>query len=49
MNDRIDVVDGDKIAEQAIAEWGAAAGEHPVGQAVMIARDNDIRGRLNNY
>ena len=39
--------DGDVIAEQAVSEWTAAAAEHAPGQAVMIARDNDTRGRLN--
>jgi conjugative relaxase-like TrwC/TraI family protein len=46
-NNRIDVVRGDAIAEQAVSEWTAVAAEHAPGQAVMIARDNDTRGRLN--
>ena len=46
-NNRIDVVRGDAIADQAVSEWTAAAAEHAPGQAVMIARDNDTRGRLN--
>ena len=46
-NGRIDVVRGDRIAEQAVDEWIAAAAEHAPGQAVMIARDNDTRARLN--
>jgi len=47
-NNRIDVVRGDAIAEQAVSEWTAAAAEQAPGQAVMIARDNDTRGRLND-
>ncbi|MHB8695908.1 MAG: ATP-dependent DNA helicase, partial [Solirubrobacteraceae bacterium] len=46
-NNRIDVVRSDAIAEQAVSGWTAAAAEHAPGQAVMIARDNDTRGRLN--
>ncbi|MGO9972695.1 MAG: MobF family relaxase [Solirubrobacteraceae bacterium] len=46
-NDRIDVVRGDQIAEQAVGEWIATAVENAPGQAVMIARDNDTRSRLN--
>jgi conjugative relaxase-like TrwC/TraI family protein len=46
-NERIDVVRSDRIAEQAVGEWIAAAAEHAPGQAVMIARDNDTRARLN--
>jgi AAA domain len=46
-NGRIDVVRGDRIAEQAFGEWITAAAEHAPGQAVMIARDNDTRARLN--
>jgi conjugative relaxase-like TrwC/TraI family protein len=46
-NNRIDVVRGDAIAEQAVSEWTAAGAEHAPGQAVMIARDNETRGRLN--
>ena len=46
-NGRIDVVRGDRIAEQAVGEWITAAAEHAPGQAVMIARDNDTRARLN--
>ena len=44
---RIDVVGGDRIAEEAVGEWIAAAAEHAPGQVVMIARDNDTRARLN--
>ena len=44
---RLDVVRGDRIAEQAVSEWIAAAAGHAPGQAVMIARDNDTRARLN--
>ena len=44
---RIDVVHGDRIAEQAVGEWIAAAAGHAPGQVVMIARDNDTRARLN--
>ena len=36
------------IAEQAVSEWIAAAAEHAPGQAVMIARDNETRARLND-
>jgi conjugative relaxase-like TrwC/TraI family protein len=46
-NKRIDVVQSGAIAEQAVREWIAAAAEHAPGQAVMIARDNETRGRLN--
>jgi conjugative relaxase-like TrwC/TraI family protein len=46
-NGRIDVVRSDRMAEQAIGEWIAAAAEHAAGQAVMIARDNEARARLN--
>jgi conjugative relaxase-like TrwC/TraI family protein len=46
---RIDVVRGDRIADQAIAEWIAAAAGHAPGQVVMIARDNDTRARLNEF
>jgi conjugative relaxase-like TrwC/TraI family protein len=45
---RIDVVAGDEIAERAVGEWVAAADGHAPGQAVMIARDNDTRARLND-
>ena len=44
---RIDVVRGDRIVEEAVGEWIAAAAGHAPGQAVMIARDNDTRARLN--
>jgi AAA domain len=44
---RIDVVRSDRIAEQAVGEWVAAAAGHAAGQAVMIARDNETRARLN--
>jgi conjugative relaxase-like TrwC/TraI family protein len=46
-NGRIDIVRSDLIAEHAVGEWIAAAAEHAPGQAVMIARDNDTRARLN--
>lgn len=46
---RIDVVRGDRIAEEAVGEWIAAAAGHAPGQAVMIARDNDTRARLNEH
>jgi hypothetical protein len=45
---RIEVVGGDTIAERAAGEWVAAAADHAPGQAVMIARDNDTRDRLND-
>jgi conjugative relaxase-like TrwC/TraI family protein len=45
---RIEVVGGDTIAERAVGEWVAAAADHALGQAVMIARDNDTRARLND-
>jgi conjugative relaxase-like TrwC/TraI family protein len=45
---RIEIVEGDTIAERAVAEWVAAAADHAPGQAVMIARDNDTRVRLND-
>ena len=44
---RIEVVRGDRIAEEAVGEWVAAAAGHAPGQVVMIARDNDTRARLN--
>jgi hypothetical protein len=44
---RIDVVRSDRIADQAVGEWIAAAAGHAPGQVVMIARDNDTRARLN--
>lgn len=47
VSDRIEVVGADQIADQAVGEWVAAAAEQPSGQAVMICRDNDTRGRLN--
>jgi hypothetical protein len=47
-NERIDVVRSGAITEQAVSEWIAAAAEHAPGQAVMIARDNETRGRLND-
>jgi conjugative relaxase-like TrwC/TraI family protein len=45
---RIDVVRGDAIANQAVSEWIAVAAEQAPGQAVMIARDNETRERLND-
>lgn len=45
--DRIEVVPGDRITEQAVGEWTSAAAEQAAGQVVMIARDNDTRSRLN--
>ncbi|MGI8559677.1 MAG: MobF family relaxase [Solirubrobacteraceae bacterium] len=45
--DRIDVVPGDRIAEHAVGEWIEAAAKQLPGQAVMIARDNETRARLN--
>lgn len=46
--DRIEVVRGDAVVERAIEEWVPAAAEQGHGQAVMIARDNETRGRLND-
>jgi conjugative relaxase-like TrwC/TraI family protein len=44
---RIDVVSGAQLVERAVEEWIPAAVEHGPGQAVMIARDNETRSRLN--
>jgi len=46
--DRIEVVRGDVVVERAIEEWVPAAAEQGHGQAVMIARDNETRARLND-
>ncbi|MHB8659595.1 MAG: MobF family relaxase [Solirubrobacteraceae bacterium] len=45
---RIDIVSGDQVVKHAVAEWIPAAAEHGPGQAVMIARDNETRSRLND-
>jgi conjugative relaxase-like TrwC/TraI family protein len=47
-NERIGVVSSGALAEHAVTEWIAAAAEHAPGQAVMIARDNETRRRLND-
>ena len=39
--------DAARARDAAVAEWAGAAGEVGVGQAVMIARDNDTRAALN--
>ena len=45
---RIDTFEDTAAArDAAVVEWAAAAGEVGVGQAVMIARDNDTRTALN--
>jgi conjugative relaxase-like TrwC/TraI family protein len=45
---RIDVVAVDRLIQRAVEEWIPAATEHGPGQVVMIARDNEMRARLND-
>ena len=45
---RIEVIAPDRVDERAISEWVPAAAEHGPAQAVMIARDNESRERLND-
>lgn len=45
---RMDVVSGDALVERAVEQWIPAAAEQGPGQAVMIARDNETRVRVND-
>ena len=47
-HDRVSAGAAGELADQAVAQWHAAALEHGLRAAVLIARDNDMRHALND-
>jgi conjugative relaxase-like TrwC/TraI family protein len=46
-NDRVELGSGRALLERAVSEWRTAVAEQGLAGAVLVARDNDTRGALN--